>query len=322
MVRYLRETQFGKWLLEMLHVDLMGVTSVRVTQELNQTQMRNLPFLSGSIAMLFVIYAIAQTFFLKEAQNVLLSIVALLSAAIILGVQLITVRKLLADKWAEPLVGLVTSLALISMLLRMALNSAPKQTANLILFLVAIGALFLSSQWFTSLLFSTVLGWGIAVLLLPEHQAEWPFYGVVMAAAGATAVMIHIIRLYSYRRIVVLRIKEEEQRKALQQRTLQLKTSADVGQHITSILDLEALLQQVAELIRLRYDLQYVGVYLPQSGEQAHISVVAEAGESNGRSPKEAYAKQALKKRGVVRVNDLKSQNPSSEIDENAQSLL
>jgi signal transduction histidine kinase len=320
MVEFLRKTQLGSWLNERLNIDLMGVVPHRVEQELNQLQMGNLPFLSSSIALLFVVYAIAQSFLLKEAHSTLLSIIALMSAGLVMGVQQISMRRLLAERWAEPLVGGVTALVLISMLLRMALNSAPKQTANLILFLVAIGALFLSSRWFLSLFFSTFLGWVIAVLLLPEHRTDWGFYGVVMSAAGATAVIIHIIRLYSYRRIIVLRIREEEQRVALEQRTLQLKTSADVGSHITSILDLEQLLQQVAELIRVRYGLQYVGVYLPQSSDQAHISVVAEAGQSNGRLPAETYTRQAMANGRSLRINDFKQQEVNH--DEDVQSLL
>ena len=48
----------------------------------------------------------------------------------------------------------------------------------------------------------------------------------------------------------------------IQRRAMQLETAAEVAQHATGILDVEALLTQTADLIRRQFDLYYVGIFL------------------------------------------------------------
>ncbi len=58
--------------------------------------------------------------------------------------------------------------------------------------------------------------------------------------------------------------------KSMTRRTVQLQTAADVARAATSILDIEELLSQAAELIRAHFDYYYVGVFLTdESGEWA-----------------------------------------------------
>lgn len=55
----------------------------------------------------------------------------------------------------------------------------------------------------------------------------------------------------------------QERTEELQYRYRQLETSIAVGHHVSSILDLDTLLNRVTELIKERYGYDYVGVFLP-----------------------------------------------------------
>lgn len=67
----------------------------------------------------------------------------------------------------------------------------------------------------------------------------------------------------------------EERTAELNRRATQLETSLGVGHRISSILDLDTLLMQVAELIKERYDYYFVGVFLLDEGSD---EIVARAG--------------------------------------------
>jgi GAF domain-containing protein/HAMP domain-containing protein len=73
-----------------------------------------------------------------------------------------------------------------------------------------------------------------------------------------------------------------ERTAALEQRSKYLQASAEVGQAVASILDVEGLIKQVVELIRDRFDLYYVGMFLlDESGEWAVLHAgTGEAGQA------------------------------------------
>ena len=149
----------------------------------------------------------------------------------------------------------------------------------------------------------TLLGWIVSLFTIPGYLQDVSFYAALMGAAATTAVILHVTRLHMYQRIVILRIREQQQRKELERQKVQLDTSAGVGQHITSILDLERLLPQVAELIRNRYHLHYVGVLLPETNG---MKVVAEAGDRQLRSNDHyELAVEALKNGNPLHIPDL-----------------
>lgn len=303
MLTFLKNNRFANRLYDFTQVELSGIPPGQMTRELNRAQMRMLPFFSGSIAILFISYAIIQAIFLQEALTSLLVSVALVSALILFGLQFVTLRVSLPEHLAARLYGLVTSLALFSMLLRLYVTREPKQVANLILFMVAVGALFFSSRWVLGMLILTLGGWLVSVFTIPEFYQDGSFYAALTAAAATTALILHVTRLNMYQRIVILRIREQNQRRELERQKVQLDTSAGVGQHITSILDLERLLPQVAELIRNRYHLHYVGVLLPETDG---MKVVAEAGNRHLHSnTHHQLAQQALQNGGPVHIPDL-----------------
>ncbi len=53
-----------------------------------------------------------------------------------------------------------------------------------------------------------------------------------------------------------------EQSKSLEKRLFQLRTASEISQKVSSILDPDVLIQQVADLVKERFDLYYVGIFL------------------------------------------------------------
>jgi len=74
----------------------------------------------------------------------------------------------------------------------------------------------------------------------------------------------------------------EQREAALQRRSLQMQASADVGRAATSILETDRLIQHVVDLIRERFGLYYVGLFLvDETGEWADLRAgTGEAGRA------------------------------------------
>ncbi len=215
MKNIVENTHLGKRLQDILTLDMMGVSETHLDREINHVQMRALPFISSSIALLFVLYAVAQLVVLREANFVLLSVVGLVSGLIAFGLRQLALHRSLPEKWANELYGFMLAMILLSLLLRLGITKDPKQTANFILFWVALGVLFISGRWFIGLLSLTAVSWIISALLIPQLQVDLRFYTIAMGAAMITAVILHLFRSHTHRRNIVLRIREETQRKEL-----------------------------------------------------------------------------------------------------------
>jgi len=89
-----------------------------------------------------------------------------------------------------------------------------------------------------------------------------------------------------------------ERTAALERRAVQLSTAADVGRAVASILEPAALARQVVDLVRERFDLYYVGLFLlDRAGEYA----VLEAGTGEaGRIMKEQGHRLAVRGDSMV----------------------
>ena len=261
----------------LVQLDKMGVPDVQVRQALHVTQMEGLPFIYGSFSIMFVVYALIQLLLLDENGQQLMVWVATGSAVFLfVGFWLLTLGRVPA-KYAERGTAVVAAVILLTILLRFYLNPLPNQSANVALFLFGAGVMFTSLRWY---LFMQVLCWAnwiIIYLMFPNHD-EWLYFGVMIFVATFTGLVAYWVRLHALQQAEIFRIAEQRQRNELEQRTVQQQTSYAVGQRITSILELESLLDQIATLIWQKYDSYYVGVFLPSKNKLA-IEAVAEAGK-------------------------------------------
>ncbi|MCA9947632.1 MAG: GAF domain-containing protein, partial [Anaerolineales bacterium] len=129
----------------------------------------------------------------------------------------------------------------------------------------------------------TLVGW-----LLVVHR--WPvspsliYNGILLILSVGISIVVFYVRRQSVARYERLRWEDGQRRAQLQRRALQMETSMSLGQHITSILDLDSLLQTVAELIKAQYDLYYVGIYLLDAQSEGYlVRRVGVGGNANGQ---------------------------------------
>ncbi|MCA9972900.1 MAG: GAF domain-containing protein [Anaerolineales bacterium] len=135
------------------------------------------------------------------------------------------------------------------------------QTAHLLLVPVLAGLAVLAPHWLVAVMGLGLIGWLAmlprflpAPLLLPFGLAQ--LLGVIVAGA------LSALRYRSVRQQARLRLTRQEITRQLRHATQQSEISIAIGQRITSILDLDALLEQVVELIRAQYGFYFVGVFL------------------------------------------------------------
>ncbi|MCP4357798.1 MAG: GAF domain-containing protein [Chloroflexi bacterium] len=262
---------------DLLGIYTFGVPRSQVRAAINRALMHYLPFMYGMVGFFFLGYAVLQAVVLKENGSQLMIMAALGSATIMLVGGVIFRYRAVNPVWAEPLTAVGAALVLISVVLRSQLTADPRQVANLALFLFGIAIIFVSPLWYALFSILTLGALVLAIQTFPATADEWTYYIVVTMAAMATGLLAHVVRVRAYRNTVVLRIVEQNQRRELQRRAVQLQTAVGVGQRITSILEQEALLQQIATLIHEKYQVYYAGVFLPdESG--LYFTAVAQAG--------------------------------------------
>ena len=190
-------------------IDMHGVSESRLQAAVEKAQLRNFPFISGSMSILFILYALIQGLLLRENRTAVMVIVAVLSAGIIWGLRQGVLTNRAKPAHVNRLYGIVTSLVLLSMMLRLFFTGNPRQSANLAFFLVGIGVLLFSMRWFWTLTAVTLIGWLVGALLFPLGE-DWVFYGVVILASAATGSIAQLILTRTFRQSEILRIENAE----------------------------------------------------------------------------------------------------------------
>lgn len=214
-----------------------------------------------------------------------LGLAAGVSGAILLGLYLAFRQRLLPAHWTRPLAGSLAGLALLNGLLPMFLGPHPEYTIFLALAVVGAGYFLLYPRELAVFIGATLLGW-LAAALLAGLSATWSLSGAALVVSSGLAIAIHISRIHFFRQLEGLRL-QNLRRKAELQRVLRatdeaqrsLATSMAVGQRIVSILDLDALLDQVTSLIQERFHCYYVGIFLLDENDENYILARAGAGQ-------------------------------------------
>jgi signal transduction histidine kinase len=199
----------------LLQVDMQQVDSDTLRASLDRAQLDSFPFVAGSVAVLTLLYALIQGLLLQEEGYGLMVVVAVASALLLWGMQTAVQRGMVLARWADPLYVSLAIVVLFNMIFRFYVTGQPRQSANLVLFMVAVGVLLLSTRWVVAMLLVTLSGWAIGVALLPVSP-DWPFYFILLLTAAAAALILHLVRVRNYKQAVVMRIMQEWQRQELQ----------------------------------------------------------------------------------------------------------
>lgn len=220
--------------------------------------------------------------------------IATASAALFFGLFAWLRTRPLPTGWSHPLSAAAAGLAALNGLLHLYQAQEPQQSTGLLMVVIGMGALILSTRWLALTLVLSLAGWG-AVALLSFPSRLWWHFGLALLGAAGLAAVIHLLRLRAVMQIEVLQ-RQDASRKAELEAVLKtteeaqrsLATSMAVGQRVTSILDLDVLLDQVARLIQERFRCYFVGIFLLDAGGEytaggEYVQLRAAAGKAGGK---------------------------------------
>lgn len=203
--------RFSDLLANLFHKRHLGASRAQVTAAMNQSQMRSLPFIYGSVGLLFLAYSGIQALFLQESGMTLMVGVGIASAFFLFALWVALWRGHIAAKWAEGMAALLALVILLNMQLRFYLTADAKQAANLALFVFAVSVLFFTTRWYMVMMALAFIGLIYGLFVYAGGQ-DWPFFVVVFLAAAATGIIAHIGRVLAYGRTELLRLQEQQQR--------------------------------------------------------------------------------------------------------------
>ncbi len=242
------------------------------------------PQMMLAFGLLFVVFAISHALLLTGTMRLIMVAVATLTAITFFLARWAIQRWELPAYWAHLVAVGMTLLILLNTLLHLYLSADPLQTTNIILLVIGVGFILFSTAWWGFVVALALLGWGIFVLQAGPDPA-WLHFGFAMVSAVTVSLVVHVVRVRTYQRLERLRLHDEGQQVKLKlalqstervQRALE--TTVAVAQHITSILDVEPLLNQVVQLIKDSYGYYYVGIFLLDE-TQSYLVARATTGE-------------------------------------------
>ncbi len=243
-------------------------------QVVQQESSDRLPLLAGGLAILFFVIAIIDLVILPRLSTPTLAVLAVISSMSAGGIYLLANSKKLTAGQSTWLLAVLAAVAWVNCAVRLWLTGDIYVTDSFILLSVGMGFFWLDTAWFTIFLALIWLNWGVFIWQLTESSG-WQYYGLVLLLGTLLAATIHLVRKRSLQKQHWLgeenaRFKNELETVLISTEEAQrsLATSMAVGQRITSILDLDTLLNQVSLLIQQRFNLHAVQIYLYDANQQ------------------------------------------------------
>src|SRR5262249_25336088 len=155
---------------------------------------------AAGLGVLYLAFAVSHRLVLPEAVAALMSLVAAGTAALLIGLYFLLGRWSMPSRGAHPIAAAMAGLVLLNSLLHLYLLSEPQQTTNLMLLVIGVGCLFLCSGWFALALAATMGGWGLVVWGAAPSPA-WVHFGFGLLSASVLSVLIHTVRVRTFRRL-------------------------------------------------------------------------------------------------------------------------
>ncbi len=166
-----------------------------------------LPITAG-LSALFAIFAISHLVILPAPIAVPMSLMATGTAAGLFFLRLAIGRKLVPERWAHPLGVIIAVMVLVNSLLHLYLTAEPQQTTNLVLLIVGVGVFFLSAGWLALIIILALSGWtGLA--WMNDFSPAWQHFGFALFTATVLAILVHVVRVKTMKRLERLRLQDE-----------------------------------------------------------------------------------------------------------------
>ena len=250
-----------------------------LTPALNAVAQASLPPVTLGFALFHFFLAIAYVIFLPAAMiPTIVPLVAGTAILLLVLYGLIRVIQLPAS-WAQPIGVGIAAISITSVFIHLSISFEPRQTSIITFLLIGISVFLLTMRWLGIVLVGTLVGWLLVVRSWPMTPSL-VYNGILLILSVGISLVVFYVRRQSVTRYEQLRWEDEQRRAQLQRRALQMETSMSLGQHITSILDLDSLLETVAELMKAQYGLYYVGIYLLDSQSDGYLERRAGVGGS------------------------------------------
>lgn len=223
---------------------------------------------AAGLGLLYLIFTFSHLLVLPKNISTTMAVAALLSSLSFGSLYLLLRRHHLPLRFAQPLGFGMACVVIANSLLHLLLTQEPQQTTNLVLLVVGVGFLFLSPAWLTLTIVVALGGWGMLVSQLPASES-WLHFGFALLSGSLLSAIVHAARLRTTEKLERMRIQDAYRKKELEtvlrhteEAQRSLATSMAIGQSITSILDLDVLLSQVADLIQQRFNCYFVAIML------------------------------------------------------------
>ncbi len=234
-----------------------------------KTDLRNgLPTLVLVMAALFAFYSVWYGLEWPDPVAKVMLPTTLISGSVMGGLYFVLRRWEIPLRYEYPLLAIISVLLAGATSQHVLLTQDPTITSNIALLIVGLGFYVLAPWWWGALVGAATLNW----VLLAQHfgfPPVWQHYAYSIVAAIALSLAVFLTRRQTYRRLEYLRRLEQQQHRNMEAalRTNErirrsLEATIGVGQHISSMLELDSLLQHVADLLRMRYGYEYVGIYV------------------------------------------------------------
>lgn len=170
--------------------------------------------LSFWLGVLYVLFAAGhQT--QPRALAVPMTRLALGTAALLFAFYFVLRRRPLPVRWAYPAGSFIGALALLNSLAHLYLAGDPIQTTNLMLLTIGAALLILSTPWFILIVVETWIGWGVVVWSASPSPA-WQHFGFALIVATILSAVLHEVRVDSYTRIELSRIRDQQHQTQLE----------------------------------------------------------------------------------------------------------
>jgi len=174
---------------------------------------------------------------------------AAITALLLFGITAVLTRFSPPAAWAHPVAAVLAGLVLVNCFVHLAWTGEPRQTTNLVLFVMGIGAFFLSVPWVVGVIAVTVATWGVIVQASPPSP-EWGHFGFAMVVAAAIALLVHLVRVRAVVRVERLVLRDARRAAELEAALAEAETAR--GNLETSRRDLEHALQLAQEAARAK----------------------------------------------------------------------
>ncbi len=285
-----------------------------------KADLRNgIPYLALAMSALFTIYSIWYGIDWPDPVAKAMLPTTVILGGVMLGMYFALRRWPLPLKYEYPLLAVMGILISSVTSQHILLSKDPALTVNIAMLIVGLGFYVLSPWWWGGLTAAATLNWW----LLGQHfgfPSEWQHFSYSIVSAIALSLAILLTRRQTYRRLEQLRQLEQKRRhdmesalRANERIRRSLEATIGVGQHISSILELDSLLQHVADLLRMRYGYDYVGIYVLDEAQQM-LQLQAATGQAGKKLLQrghqvpvegEGILSWAAHNRRVVGVNDV-----------------